>query len=199
MKSQKWNKRVADKKSAMKIILNQWDEDTRAEIAIGSFFEDNLEAGELIKFLARVRTVCDDTEDADAFFGSWVTKITKHHLQLITIVKELLAAHPTDDAIWDNTNPYDLFLEDINGTETAARIDFTKESIVTTTTSMSIKDDELWFNAHGESDSWCDVPETMDNYQEWDNTPNILGDTSIIDESPKEHIESDFYISECQT
>ena len=29
----------------------------------------------------------------------------------------------------------------------------------------------------------------MDNYQEWDDPPNIFGDTSTINESSKEHIE----------
>ena len=59
--------------------LNQFDETTRAEIALGSSYEDNLEAGKLIKFLPRVCTVCNNTDDADIFFGSWVTEITKHH------------------------------------------------------------------------------------------------------------------------
>ena len=35
-KSQKLDKLIADKKSVMKIILNQCDEDTRAEIALSS-------------------------------------------------------------------------------------------------------------------------------------------------------------------
>ena len=125
-KSQKWNKLIVDKKSVLKIILNQCNEDTRVEIALSSSYEDNLEAGKLNKFLARVRTVCDNTEDADIFFGSQVTKITQQHLQPITIVEELLAAHLTDDDIWDNTNLCNIFLEDIDGTKTAASDDFIK-------------------------------------------------------------------------
>ena len=39
----------------------------------------------------------------------------------------------------------------------------------------------------------------MDNYNEWDNLSDILGDTSIISESPNEHIEPDFYIGKHQT
>ena len=70
LKLQKWNKLIANKKSVMKIILNRCDEYTRAEIALSSSYEDNLEAGELIKFFLRVRTVCHNTEDADVFFGS---------------------------------------------------------------------------------------------------------------------------------
>ena len=92
----------------MTIILNQCNEATRTEIALGSSYDDNLETGELIKILARVHIVCNDTDDANVFFGSRVTKITKHHFQPTSIVKELLSAHSTDDASWDNTNPCDV-------------------------------------------------------------------------------------------
>ena len=33
---------------------------------------------------------------------------------------------------------------------------------------MSTKDDKLWYNAHEEYDLWYNVPEIMNNYQEWD-------------------------------
>mmetsp|Transcript_3771 Transcript_3771/g.4076 ORF Transcript_3771/g.4076 Transcript_3771/m.4076 type:complete len:179 (+) Transcript_3771:294-830(+) len=150
MKSQKWDKLIANKKSVMKILPNRWDKNTRTEIALGSSYEDNLEAGELIKFLVRLRKVCNDTEDTDIFFGSWVTKITKHHVQPTTIVEQLLAAHPNNDAIWDNTNPCDVYLDNTSGTEALANVDVTKELIVTTRTSMSTKDDKIWCNAHEE-------------------------------------------------
>ena len=112
---------------------------------------------------------------------------------------DVIAALPTDDAIWDKTNPCEVSLDNIEGTETTANIDVIKESTVTTTTSMSTKGDELWFNAHEDSDSWYDAPETTDNYQEWDDPPNIIGDTTIINKSLDEHIEPDFYIGERQT
>ena len=73
----------------------------------------------------------------------------------------------------------------------AASIDVTKESTVTTTISMSINDDKPWFDAHEEFDLWYDTPETMDNYQEWDDPPIILKDTSKSNESPKEYIDPD--------
>ena len=85
MKSQKWNKLITDKKSVMKIILNRYDEYTRREITLDSSYEDNLKVGEFFKFLARVRTVCNNTEEADIFFGFQVTKITKHHLHPQTL------------------------------------------------------------------------------------------------------------------
>ena len=48
VKLQKWNKFITNKQSVMTIIFNQCDEATRAEIALGSSYEDNLEAEELI-------------------------------------------------------------------------------------------------------------------------------------------------------
>ena len=64
---------------------------------------------------------------------------------------------------------------------------------------MLTKDDELWFVAHKAFDLWYNNPETMNNYQEWDDPPNILGDTSIISEYLNKHIEPDFYIGKHQT
>ena len=81
----------------MKIILDQCDEDTRVETALGQSYKDNVKAGELIKLFLRIRKVCNNTQDTDVFFGSHVTRITKHHFQP-AIVKQLLAAHLNDDA-----------------------------------------------------------------------------------------------------
>ena len=83
MKLQKWNKFITHKKSVMTIILNQCDKSTKVKIALGSSYEDNLEAGELIKFLGRVRTIYDNTNGTNVFFSSRVTKITEHHFQPI--------------------------------------------------------------------------------------------------------------------
>ena len=65
----------------------------------------------------RVRKVCNNIEDTDVFFGSRVTRITEHHFQPATNVKQLLAAHSNDDALWDNTDPCDESLDNISGTE----------------------------------------------------------------------------------
>ena len=53
----------------MKISLDQWDEDTRAKVNLNQSYEDNMKAGELIKFLMQVHKICDDTENKD-YFGS---------------------------------------------------------------------------------------------------------------------------------
>ena len=99
MKSQEWDQLIAKKKSVMKIVLDQCNEDARAEIALDSSYEDNMKAGELIKFLMRVCKICNDTEDKNVFFGSRLIYITKHHFQLTKIVKKILATHSIDDAI----------------------------------------------------------------------------------------------------
>ena len=133
------------------------------------------------------------------FFGLCVTRITEHHFRPATTVKKLLAAHSNNDAIWDNTNQCDVSLDNTSGTEDLADAEVTKESVPTTTTPMSAKDDEIWYNTIGEYDSWYKVAEIMDNYQERDNPPIILEDTSKTNESPKEHVEPDFYLGERQT
>ena len=111
----------------MKIILNRCNEDTKAEIALSSSYENNLKAEELIRFLVWVCKVSNITEDADVFFGSRVTKITKHHFWPTTIIEQLLAAHSNNDDIWDNKNQCDVSLENSNDTEALANVHVTKE------------------------------------------------------------------------
>ena len=66
-KSQEWDKLTANKMSTIKIILDQYDENTRAKITLSPSYEDNLKAGELIEFLMRVGKVCNNTEVTDVF------------------------------------------------------------------------------------------------------------------------------------
>ena len=47
----------------------------------------------------------------------------------------------------------------------------TQDSVATTTTPMSIENDETWYDANEEYNSWHDAAETMDNYQEWADPP----------------------------
>ena len=68
-RSHEWDKLIADKKSVMEIILDQCDEDTRAEITLGPSYEDDMKVVELLKFLTRVRKVCTDSEDKTCFLG----------------------------------------------------------------------------------------------------------------------------------
>ena len=58
---------------------------------------------------------------------------------------------------------------------------------------MSHDDDEPWFDTHEHFDSWYNTPETMDNYDEWDKSPNICQDIGMNNVSTNEHIQPDFY------
>ena len=137
----------------MAIILNQYNGATRTEIALGTSYEDDFEAGELIKFLARVYIVCNVTDDGDVPFSSWVTKITEHNVWPTLSVEEVMAAHPTNDIIWDNTNPWDVSIDTVDNAEITTSIHIMEESTSTcckfdsqellpVTISMSHDDDE---------------------------------------------------------
>ena len=52
-----------------------------------------------------------------------------------------------------------------------------QDSVATTTTPMSIENDERWYDANEEYNLWHDAAEIMDNYQEWVDPPTVLGDT----------------------
>ena len=80
----------------------------------------------------------------------------------------------------------------MNGTEALANIHGTKESIADITTLVSSVYNEIWYNVHEDCDLWHDVLETMNGYQEWDDSPIILEDTSPSYESLSEHIEPGF-------
>ena len=86
----------------------------------------------------------------------------------------------------------------MSDTEDLVNIGGTKESLATTTTYTSSVYDEIWYNTHEECDSQYNVTETMDNYQEWDNPPNILEDISPNYESASDHIKLDFYVDNRQ-
>ena len=55
-----------------------------------------------------------------------------------------------------------------------------QDSVTTTTTPKSTEDDKTWYDANEEYGSWHDATETMDNYQEWVDPPNVLGNTDKI-------------------
>ena len=183
----------------MKIILDLCDEETKADIAINSSCEENTKTGDFIKFLIQMRRICNDTKDKTVFFGSQLSSITKHQCFPTKTVKQILATHLMDDDIWNNTNPCDVSLEDMSGIENLVNIDGTKESITTTTTLTSSVYDKIWYNTHEECDLQYNVPETMNNYQEWDDPLNILEDTSHNYEFASDHIKQDFYIDNRQT
>ena len=57
-------------------------------------------------------------------------------------------------------------------------INLAQDSAATTTTTtktlMSTENDNIWYDANEEYDSWHNAAETMDNYQEWTDPPTAL-------------------------
>ena len=107
----------------------------------------------------RVYVVCNITNNGNILFGSQVNKITEYHFRPTLFVEELLAAHPTNDDIWDNTNPCNVSFDTVDNAEITTSIHITKESTSTcckfdsqdlllVTISMSHDDDKSWFDAH---------------------------------------------------
>ena len=87
----------------MELILDQYDEATREEITLGQSPEYDMTVGGILKFITNMHKVCTSSKGKDVIFGSSITRITEHHIWPATRVKELLAAHPDDDSIWNNT------------------------------------------------------------------------------------------------
>ena len=82
--------------------------------------------------------VCTNFKGKDVFLWCSITRITKHHIGLAIRVEELLAAHPDNDSIWNNTDPRDVSLDNTSDTKSLVSIDVTKEPVKTTTTPISI-------------------------------------------------------------
>ena len=164
LKLQELDKLIANKNSLMTIILDQCYKAIRTKFTLCKSYEDNSEAEELTKFLVRVYTVCNVTNNQDILFGSRVTKITEHNFQPTLSIKELLAAYPTNDAIWDHTNSCNVSIDTVFNAEITASIHNMKESIsncrklnpqeiLPVTIFMSHDDDKSWFGVHKDFDS----------------------------------------------
>ena len=140
-RSHEWDKLIADKKSVMELILNQCDKATREEITLGQSPEHDMMAGGLLKFVKELRKVCTNSKGKDVFFGSSISKFTKHHIWPATRVEKLLATHPDNDCIWNNTDPCDVSLDDTSDSKGPVSLDVTKGPVKPTTTPMSIEID----------------------------------------------------------
>ena len=121
-----------------------------------------------------------------------------------------MAAHPTDDAIWDHTDPCDMSIDIVNNAviitsshimeeSTSTCCKFDSHELLPVTVSMSHEDDESCFDAHKFFDSWYDTSETMDNYDKWDKPANTYCVVNINNESTNKYIETNFYIGKYQT
>ena len=62
-KSQEYAKFLADKKALITIIFRQCDETTKTKIALGATYTVDRDAGRLLAFIERMRTVCFGGDD----------------------------------------------------------------------------------------------------------------------------------------
>ena len=75
-RSREWNKLIADKKSVMKLILDQCDKATGAEITLGQSPEDDVMVGKILKVITKMRKVCTNSKYKGMFFRSSISRIT---------------------------------------------------------------------------------------------------------------------------
>ena len=69
------------------------------------------------------------SKSKDVFFGSSISKFTEHHIQPATRVENLLATHLEDDCIWNNTDPGDVSLDNTSDSEGPVNSTMTPTSI----------------------------------------------------------------------
>ena len=146
----------------MELILDRCDKVTREEITLVQSPEDDVMTEGLLKFITKMRKVCTNSNSKDVFFGSSITRITKHHIWPVTRVKELLAAHPDNDSIWNNIDPCDVSLDVTSDTRGPVSIDVKKEPVKTTTTPMSIEIDHTT-NVAQDSVATTTTPMSIEN------------------------------------
>ena len=71
IKSEGYTKFVADKKALITIIFGQYDEVTKTKIALGATYTADRLAGDLIKFIKRLHTVCFGGDDGGLSYGPY--------------------------------------------------------------------------------------------------------------------------------
>ena len=69
IKSEEYTKFLADNKASITIIFGQCDEETKTKIALRATYAADHQAGNLIKFIKRLRTVCFGGDDGGLSYG----------------------------------------------------------------------------------------------------------------------------------
>ena len=70
-KSLEYSKFVANKKASITIIFGQCNKATKTKITLGETYVPDHQAGRLIKFLKRLRTVCFGSDDGGLSYASY--------------------------------------------------------------------------------------------------------------------------------
>ena len=165
-RSHEWNKLIAYKKLVMELILDQCDKAIRAESTLGQSPEDDVMTGGLLKFITKVRNLCTNFEGKDVLSGFSILRTTKHHIPPATKVEQLLATHPDDDSILNNTDPCDVSLDNTSDNKGPASIDVIKESVKVSITPTSIKIDNI-INVAQDSITTTTTPMTIEDNETW--------------------------------
>ena len=70
-KSQEYSKFLVHKKSLITILFGQCDKATQTEIALGIFFIEDRNAGRLLAFIERMRSICLDGNNGGLSYGPY--------------------------------------------------------------------------------------------------------------------------------
>ena len=154
--------------------------------------------------------MCRVNNNRNILLSSRVTKITEHKFRPILSVEELLAAHPTSDAIWDHNSPCGVSIATVYNIEITTNNHIIKKStstccksysqeLLSVIISMAYDDDESWFDAHKDFDLWHNTSETIDNYDKLNEPPNTSSVVGTNNESSNKHIKPNFYIGKYET
>ena len=109
-------------------------------MTLGQSPEYDMTKGGLLKSIKQLCKVCTRSKERNVFFGSSISKFTKQHIQPTpksknvffgwiismfieqhvrptTRVMKILEAHPDDDYMWKDTDPWDVSLDNTSDSE----------------------------------------------------------------------------------
>ena len=111
IKSQEWSKLVADKKLLITIVFGQCDDATRTEIALSANYKTDRDAGNLINFLTRLRTVCYKSDNGGLSYKPYKMVVAVKSLHNFSNSKLMTPMHSEKYSRSISSVPYLLLLE----------------------------------------------------------------------------------------
>ena len=151
--------------------------------------------------IGEVTTPQDSTAPSKgASIGAHVSEIAQQAFCPAGSVKELLAAHPVNDAIWSHSNPSDVSIDTANSAEIITGSHITEGltyafdrsdpyELIDTASHVSHKDDMSWYDRSAFLNSFTDSSKSEDT----------IGDDDVTNDSATGSIKSDFCIGERQS
>ena len=139
-------------------------------------------------------TLKDSNAPSDgSSIGAHVSEVEENDACPTRSVKKLLATHAVDDLIWDHTGACDVSLDTKNSAEALAGIHITGGSTYNFRRSYPHK------LIYSDDVTWYDGSDFLNNYNEWDKSPNTNVVKGVNNDSTKEFIKSDFRTSKRQS